>query len=60
VSKFNFSYRNGDYASVAVSPAGLATIAYYRAYTHVEPDDGNLVIARQRLQVYLPLAVRNQ
>jgi len=60
VSKFNFSYRNGDYASIAVSPAGLATIAHYRLYTHVEPDDGNLVIARQRLQVYLPLAVKNQ
>ncbi|MGD2143850.1 MAG: hypothetical protein PVF54_05170 [Anaerolineae bacterium] len=59
VSKFSFSYRNGDYASIAVSPAGLATIAYYRVYTHVEPDDGNLVIARQRVQVYLPLVMRN-
>jgi hypothetical protein len=60
VSKFNFSYRNGDYASIAVSPAGLATIAYYRLYTHVEPDDGNLVIAHQRFQVFLPLVMKDQ
>jgi hypothetical protein len=59
VSRFNFRYRNGDYASIAISPAGLANIAYYRPYTHLEPDDGNLVIARQRIQAYLPLAMRN-
>jgi hypothetical protein len=52
-------YRNGDFASIAVSPTGLATIAYYRLYyTHA---DGNLAVSRQLpYQVFLPLVVGNR
>ena len=52
-------YRNGDYVSLAFSPSGLATIAYYRLYTIL--NDGNLVVAYQRpFQNHLPLVVKNQ
>jgi hypothetical protein len=52
-------YRNGDYVSIAVNPAGLATIAHYRLYT--EHSDGNLVVAYQQpFQVFLPMVMRNQ
>jgi hypothetical protein len=49
-------YRNGDYVSIAVSPSGLATIAYYRF--HTTPSRGNLMVAYQRLQVFLPMVLR--
>jgi hypothetical protein len=53
VSLPDFNYRNGDYVSLAFSPSGLATIAYYRLYTNW--DDGNLVVAYQRpFQIHLP------
>ena len=52
-----FKYRNGDYVSLAFSPSGLATIAYYRIYTN--KNDGNLVVAYQRFQNHLPLVARN-
>lgn len=51
-------YRNGDYVSIAVNPAGLATIAYYRLYT--DWSDGNLVVAYQQpFRVFLPMVMRN-
>ena len=46
----------GDFVSLALNPAGLATIAYYGNST---ATDGDLKIAYQRLQVFLPLALRN-
>jgi hypothetical protein len=51
------NYRNGDFASIAVSNSGLATVAYYRYY--VDHANGNLVVAQQRMQVFLPLVIRN-
>jgi len=52
-------YRNGDFVSMAMSPSGFATIAFYRLYT--EHSDGNLVVARYRPHpVFLPLVVKNQ
>jgi hypothetical protein len=49
-------YRNGDYVSIDVSPSGLATIAYYGFIT---PEGGNLMVAYQRFQVFLPLVLKN-
>jgi hypothetical protein len=49
-------YRNGDYVSIAVGPSGLATIAYYG---FILSSGGNLMVAYQRVQVYLPLVVRS-
>jgi hypothetical protein len=49
-------YRNGDYVSIAVDSAGLVTIAYYGFIT---PEGGNLMVAYQRFQVYLPLVMRS-
>jgi hypothetical protein len=52
------NYRNADYASIAVRPSGLATIAYYRLWNLV---DGNLMVAQQGFhQVFLPLVMKNQ
>jgi len=51
-------WRNGDYVSIAVNPAGLATIAYYRLYTDF--TDGNLMVANQRLQIFLPLTLKDR
>ena len=45
----------GDFLSLAVNPAGLATIAYYG---NITTSDGDLTIAYQRLQVFLPLVLR--
>ena len=50
-------YRNGDYVSIALNSAGLATIAYNG---FIMPSEGNLVVASQRLQNFLPLVVKNQ
>lgn len=57
VSKPGFNYRNGDYVSLAFSPSGLATIAYYRIYTNW--NDGNLVVAYQQpFQIHLPSVLK--
>jgi hypothetical protein len=42
-----------DYAAVSVSPAGLATVAYYETddYTY----EGRLKVAQQHFGIYLPL-----
>jgi hypothetical protein len=50
-------YRHGDYISIAESPSGLAAIAYYGRITS---GDGNLKVAYQRLQAFLPLVMKNQ
>jgi hypothetical protein len=50
-------YRNADFASIAISPSGLATIAYNGFITAA--SGGNLVVARQRIQAFLPLTMRN-
>ncbi len=53
------NYRNGDFASLDVSPSGLATIAFYRLY--VDHADGNLTAVQQLpYQVFLPLVMKNQ
>lgn len=49
--------RHGDFVSIALSPSGLATIAYYG---YITSSDGNLKVAYQRFQVYLPLVMKNQ
>jgi hypothetical protein len=50
-------YRNGDYVSIAMSPSGLATIAYYG---FILPEGGNLMVACQRIQVFLPVITKSQ
>ena len=47
--------RHGDYVSLAISPAGLATIAYYNFIT---PSGENLMVAHQRFQTALPLVLK--
>jgi hypothetical protein len=49
-------YRNGDYVSIAVAPSGLATIAYNG---YIIPSGGNLNVATQRLQIFLPLTLKD-
>jgi hypothetical protein len=51
------NYRNGDFASIAISPNGLATIAYQGFITS---SSGNLMVAYQRVQLFLPLVKFNQ
>ena len=46
-------------ASIAVNSAGLATIAYHELDSYAYPTEGNLKVAYQRLQVFLPLALKN-
>ena len=46
----------GDYVSLAVNSTGLSTIAYYG---NIAASDGDLIVAYQRLQVFLPLALNN-
>lgn len=46
-------------ASIAVNSAGLATIAYHELDSYAYPAEGNLKVAYQRLQVFLPLALKN-
>ncbi len=50
------SVRQADFLSVAVNPAGLATIAYYGS---IAPSGGDLKIANQRLQVFVPLVPKD-
>jgi hypothetical protein len=45
--------------SVAVNSAGLATIAYHELDSYPYPVEGNLKVAYQRLQVFLPLVLKN-
>ena len=45
--------------SIAVNSAGLATIAYHELDSYPYPTEGNLKVAYQRLQVFLPLAPKN-
>jgi hypothetical protein len=47
--------RFGDYAAIAVNGSGLATIAYQG---FVKSSTGNLYVAWQRAQVFLPLVLR--
>jgi len=46
-------------ASLFVNSAGLATIAYHELDTYAYPVEGNLKAAYQRLQVFLPLGLKN-
>lgn len=57
VDAAGYSEQNGDYASVAVSPAGLVTVAYYEQ--DALNTTGYLQVAYQRFQVFLPLVLRN-
>ncbi len=49
--------RHGDYLSLAVSPSGLSTIAYYG---FIIPSGGNLMVAYQHFQIYQPLVIKGQ
>ena len=49
--------RHADYVSIAVSPSGLAAIAYNEFIT---ADNGNLAVAWQRFQDFLPAVMRSQ
>ena len=53
---FGITIGQGDFVSLAVNSAGLATIAYYG---NITTSDGDLKVAYQRLQVFLPLALKN-
>ena len=53
---FGITITQGDYISLAVNSAGLATIAYYGNST---ATDGDLKVAAQRLQIFLPLTVKD-
>jgi hypothetical protein len=49
--------RHGDFVSIALNSYGLATVAYNGFITS---SDGNLMVAHQRLQVFLPSVVKTQ
>ena len=53
---FGIGIGQGDFVSLAVNSAGLSTIAYYG---NITTSDGDLKVAYQRLQVFLPLALKN-
>ncbi len=53
---FGIGIGQGDYVSLAVNSAGLANIAYYG---NIAASDGDLKVAYQRLQVFLPLVLKN-
>jgi hypothetical protein len=53
--RFGIGVGLGDFVSLAVNSAGLATIAYYG---NIIASDGDLKVAYQRLQVFLPLVLR--
>jgi hypothetical protein len=52
---FGIGIGQGDFVALAVNSAGLATIAYYG---NITASDGDLKVAYQRLQVFLPLVLR--
>jgi hypothetical protein len=54
--RFGIGVGLGDFVSLAVNSAGLATIAYYG---NITTSDGDLKVAYQRLQIFLPLALKN-
>jgi hypothetical protein len=49
--------RHGAYLSLAVSPSGLATVAYNGFITS---SGGNLMVAYQQFQIYQPLVMKGQ
>ena len=50
-------YQNeADYAAVSVSPAGLATVAYYEIYESAQDVfEGRLKVTQQHFAIFLPL-----
>jgi hypothetical protein len=50
-------YTNGDFVSIDLRSNGLATIAYYGGKWS---NDGNLMVAYQQFQDFLPLVMKNQ
>ena len=55
VISLGYGIGQGDYMSLAVNSAGLSTLAYYGNSTE---SDGDLRVAYQRLQVFMPLTLR--
>ncbi|MDF1516190.1 MAG: hypothetical protein P1S60_20440, partial [Anaerolineae bacterium] len=49
-------FGQGNYLSLAVNSAGLGTFAYYG---NITSGIGDLRVAYQRLQVFVPVALRN-
>jgi hypothetical protein len=56
VISIGFGISQGDYLSLAVNSAGLSTMAYYG---NSIASDGDLKIAYQRFQLFLPLTLKN-
>jgi hypothetical protein len=54
---FPIGARHGDFVSIDLSSSGLATIAYYGFITS---SGGNLKVAYQQFQGFLPLVMKNQ
>jgi hypothetical protein len=56
VNKVGFNIRHADYVSIDMNSAGLATIAFYG---NIDGSGGDLKVAYQRLNVYIPLVVKS-
>ncbi len=56
ITRIGIGFGQGDYMSLAVNSAGLSTIAYYGTVTG---SGGDLKVAYQRLEVFVPLTLRN-
>ena len=57
VISIGFGIGQGDYMSLALNSAGLGTIAYHGS---VSGGMGNLRVAYQRFETFLPLVLKNQ
>jgi hypothetical protein len=53
-------YHNGDYVAIDVNSGNLSTIAYERLWFTDAGSDANLMVAQQRVQIFLPLAMKAQ
>nr|NIR66516.1 hypothetical protein [candidate division Zixibacteria bacterium]NIR96378.1 hypothetical protein [Gammaproteobacteria bacterium]NIS48086.1 hypothetical protein [candidate division Zixibacteria bacterium]NIV08340.1 hypothetical protein [candidate division Zixibacteria bacterium]NIW48001.1 hypothetical protein [Gammaproteobacteria bacterium] len=56
VISIGFGIGQGDYMSLAINDSGLSTIAYFGT---IDPSGGDLNIAYQQFQVFLPLTLNN-
>jgi len=57
IKRVGFFVRHGDFVSIDLSSTGLATIAYYGWITS---SGGDLMVAYQQFQDFLPLVMKNQ
>jgi hypothetical protein len=54
----SFDVAEAGSVSMALNPAGLATIAYHEHDSYVYPSQGKVKIAYQRLQYFLPITLK--